>query len=177
MVSTHWAFYPHGKSPWYTFDIHWIGDWVGPTFGLHFLKYAYFICSSPFSLNGALWPSRLRGVNFECGRGRGFLSCGLKLRPIRFYRNTLKLRVMFYVKWEIVGQNGKSEILVGWKSDFFSTGTVANNCMDFALFAPICLSLFKCHCDRFHVTTLRKAWAGRNMILLSMVTFRQSDSS
>jgi len=52
---------------------------------------------------------------------------------------------------------GKSKVLVDLKSDFFSSGIVANSCMDFAPFAPICLSLFKCHCDRFHVTVLRKA--------------------
>jgi hypothetical protein len=52
---------------------------------------------------------------------------------------------------------GKSKVLVDLKSDFDSTDMVANSSMDFALFAPICLSLFKCQCDRFHVTTLRTA--------------------
>jgi len=173
MVSTHWAFYSHGKSPWYTFDIHWTGDWVGPTFGLHFLKYAYFICSSHFPSNGALWPSWIRGGNFECGRDEGFF--------LRFYTflqkyPEVKRNVLCEVRdrrkeWE------KVKFQLPWRVTFSALAW-----WRIVVWTLHHLHLFVCHCSSVTVTGFMWQPCGRLepeeiWLLLSKVTFLQNDGS
>ena len=87
---------------------------------------------------------------------------------------------MFYVRWEIVGQNGGKikKVLVDFKSYFVNTDMMADSDMDFAPIAPICLSLF------LIVSVTDFIWQLSGRIepeeirwLLSDVALRQSDSS
>jgi hypothetical protein len=94
---THWAFYPHGKSPWYTFDTHWTRVWLGTHIRSALSEGRVFHLQLSFSLKRCFMTLKDSRREFWVWQGRGFV---LALWSVCVFmeRNNHKLRVVCEVR-------------------------------------------------------------------------------